>query len=117
MNDKINEMPLESLAGALAYALGIEPPLQAEAPNKTLTGYVDGQLGGKKADRIFLYNADAIAQWVYEKYPQFTLGARRRTDIELPMRTPLPPKPPVCFGTMYTGAAFFNDTATTEIYT
>jgi len=104
MNDKINETPLESLAGALAYAMGIEPPKQAWEANKTLTDYVDEKLGGKKADRIFLYNADAIAQWVYEKYPQFTLGARRRTDIELPMRTPLPPKTPVCFGTMYTGA-------------
>lgn len=100
-----NEKSLESLAAALAYAMGIEPPEHAAAPNEDLTAYIDRCLAGKKADRVFIYNTDAIAQWMFEKYPQFTEGARKCTELELPMRSPFPPVTPICFGTMYTGAA------------
>ncbi len=105
MNDKLNETSLESLAASLAYAMGIEPPEHAAAPNEDITAYVDRCLAGKKADRIFMYNTDAIAQWIYEKYPQFSAGARLRTELEVPMVTVDPPKTPIAFGTMYTGAA------------
>ena len=82
-----------------------EAPEHAAAPNQTLTDYVDQMLKGEKADRIFMYNTDAIGQWVYEKYPDFSAHARARTDLELPLRSTEPPKTPVAFGTMYTGAA------------
>lgn len=104
MNNQLNEMKLEGLTAALAYAMGIEPPKYAEAANEELTAYVDRCLAGEKADRVFMYNTDAIAQWLYEKYPQFTIGARMRTDVELPFCTVDPPKTPIAFGTMYTGA-------------
>ena len=104
MNDTMNTAPLEGLTGALAYAMGIEPPIHAEAANETLVEYIDKALAGAKADRIFMYNTDAIGQWVYEKYPQLSECCRDRVDLELPMRCPDPPKTPVCFGTMYTGA-------------
>lgn len=104
MNDVKNTVSLESLAGALAYAMGIEPPVHAAAANEDLAAYIDRVLEGKKADRIFMYNTDAIGQWVYEKYPQISDVVRDRVDLELPMLSPNPPKTPVCFGTMYTGA-------------
>jgi len=104
MNDQLNEMKLEGLTAALAYAMGVEPPQFAETANEELTAYVDRCLAGKKADRVFMYNTDAIAQWLYEKYPQFAKGARDRTDLELPLCTVNPPKTPIAFGTMYTGA-------------
>lgn len=100
-----NKNPLESLTAALAYAMGVEPPEFAAAPNEELTAYIDRCLAGKKADRVFIYNTDAIAQWVFEKYPYITEGARNCTELALPMLCPNPPKTPVCFGTMYTGAA------------
>ena len=31
--------------------------------------YIDSVFGGEKADRVIMYNPDAIAQWIYEKYP------------------------------------------------
>lgn len=105
MNDQLNPVSLESLCGALAYAMGIEPPEHAAAPNETLTEYIDRCLAGQKADRVFMYNSDAIAQWVYEKYPFLSDIARERTDLELPMVTVDPPKTPIAFGTMYTGAS------------
>lgn len=105
MNDHINPVSLETLTGALAYAMGIQPPEHAAPANEELVAYIDQALAGKKADRIFMYNTDAIGQWLYEKYPGFSDQARKRIDLELPMRSTDPPKTPVAFGTMYTGAA------------
>lgn len=101
----LNQTSLETLTGALAYAMGIEPPQHAAAANENLCTYIDRCLEGQKADRIFMYNTDAIAQWVYEKYPQLSTLARSRTDLELPLCTVDPPMTPIAFGTMYTGAA------------
>ena len=68
---KINENSLDTLCAALCYAMGIDPPAHAAPANKTLTDYVDEKLGGKKVDRIFMYNPYAVAQWIVEKYPEF----------------------------------------------
>ena len=100
----LNERSLDTLCGALAYAMGIEAPEHAAPANEQLVEYIDQKLGGKKADRIFMYNPDAVAQWVYEKYEKLVREAKRNSDIEVPMRTVMPSVTPVCFGTMYTGA-------------
>ena len=99
-----NPTSLDALCAGLCYALGIEPPKEAAAPNTDLCNYIDSQLSGKKADRIFMYNPDAVAQWLFEKYPHFFKEVTDRTDLQLPMCTVMPSVTPVCFGTMYTGA-------------
>lgn len=99
-----NMNSLESLCGALCYALGIDAPEAAAQPNKDLCEYIDKALGGEKADRIFMYNPDAVAQWISEKYPWFMREVTERTDLSLPLLSVMPSVTPVCFGTMYTGA-------------
>lgn len=99
-----NSTSLDTLCAALCYALGIEPPKEAAAPNADLCAYIDTQLNGKKADRIFMYNPDAVAQWIFQKYPHFLNEVTGRTELQLPLCTVMPSVTPVCFGTMYTGA-------------
>lgn len=99
-----NPTSLDTLCAALCYGLGIEPPKEAAAPNAELCNYIDNQLAGQKADRIFMYNPDAVAQWIFEKYPHFLKEVTDRTDLQLPLCTVMPSVTPVCFGTMYTGA-------------
>lgn len=99
-----NQHSLDTICAALAYAMGIEPPKEAAAANPTLVDYIDEKLQGQKVDRIFMYNPDAIGQWVCEKYPHYTFEIRESTELELPLRTVMPSVTPVCFGTMYTGA-------------
>ena len=101
---EINHMSLDTLCAALCYAMGIEAPAQAAPANPDLCAYIDRALGGKKADRILMYNPDAVAQWIQEKYPQLIKEVTNRTELALPMRTVMPSVTPVCFGTMYTGA-------------
>ena len=36
---------------------------------------------GEKADRIVMYNPDAIAQWVYKKYPEYLVNNPYKTNI------------------------------------
>ena len=67
MDTPLNETSLDTLCGALAYAMGIEAPEHAATANETLWHYIDEAFSGQKADRIFMYNPDAIAQWIYEK--------------------------------------------------
>lgn len=100
----LNEISMDTVCASLAYAMGIEPPAHAAAPNAPLTDYVDQVLGGKKADRIVMYNPDAIGQWICEKYPALIREVVENTELELPLRTVMPSVTPVCFGTMYTGA-------------
>ncbi len=95
-----NKTSLDSLCAALAAAMGIDPPEHAAPANEALLAYLDG----RKADRLFLFNPDAIAQWIYRKYPQLFTEVRNIGELELPFRTVMPSVTPVCFGTFYTGA-------------
>ncbi len=100
----MNNSSLDTLCSALCYAMGIDAPKFAANPNSTLCDYLDQKLDGKKADRVFMYNPDAVAQWVYEKYPQMFKEITNESPLEVPFCTVMPSVTPVCFGTMYTGA-------------
>ena len=99
-----NEKSLDTLCAALAYAIGVEAPACAASASPELCAYGDKAFGGQKADRILMYNPDAIAQWIYEKYPQLLDIVESNVELKLPFCTVMPSVTPVCFGTMYTGA-------------
>ena len=99
-----NNLSLDTLCASLSYAMGIEKPETSQPSAEILTNYIDEAFQGEKADRVFMYNPDAIAQWVYEKYPQLMTEAVNRTELRVPFCTVMPSVTPVCFGTMYTGA-------------
>lgn len=99
-----NEISLDTICSALTYAMGIPAPEHSAPANSQLTAYVDETLAGKKVDRVFMYNPDAIAQWIWEKYPQLVGRVSDNTDIQVPLLSVMPSVTPVCFGTMYTGA-------------
>ncbi len=100
----INKTSLDTLCGALSHAMGILPPSTAAEGNSALIKYLDDSFKGKKADRIFMYNPDAIAQWIFEKYNDMFKPIINPNDLKLPFSTVMPSVTPVCFGTMYTGA-------------
>lgn len=101
---KINKTSLDTLCGALCKVMGVEPPEKSAAPCSELIEYANNVFSGNFADKIFMYNPDAIAQWIYEIYPHFVKKVSDRTDLKIPFCTVMPSVTPVCFGTMYTGA-------------
>lgn len=104
MNEKLNDLSLDTVCSSLAYAMGIRSSDVAAEASRKLNTYIDESLAGKKADRVFMYNPDAIGQWIYRKYSSLLRKAIERTELEVPFCTVMPSVTPVCFGTMYTGA-------------
>lgn len=100
----INSDSLDTICAALAYAIDVEAPACAAEKNRELVNYIDKVFDGEKADRIFMYNPDAIAEWIYQKYPEYLQIAKNNTDVEIYLSSVMPSVTPVCFGTMYTGA-------------
>ena len=98
-------MMIESVAAALCYAAGVPAPEKACPPNPLMTEYVDKAFQGGKADRILMYNPDAVAEWVVDKYPGLVQKVTSETELQVPLQTEMPSVTPVCFASFYTGAA------------
>ena len=99
MQDLYCQMKLTGAAGALTEALGVPAPHAAAPALEALT-----TLCADGVDRILMYNPDAVALWLFEKYTDLFLPVLRHIRLTLPLRTVMPSVTPVCFGTMYTGA-------------
>ena len=104
MADVLNSFSLTGVAASLAEAMGIEAPREANPPLPQLTGLVKRSTASGQVDRVFMYNPDAIALWVYQKYTSFFDGVWPHVQLALPLRTVMPSVTPVCFGSLYTGA-------------
>ena len=104
MSANINETSLDTLCAALTYSMGIDAPQYAAPKNVELTNYIDKVFNGEKADRIVMYNPDAVAEWIYRKYPDYFKNVKSNTEKEIYLSTVMPSVTPVCFGTMYSGA-------------
>lgn len=104
MDDRRNPLSLDRMCASFARALGADAPAQAAPCHPTLDAYVDVALGGEQADRLFLFNPDAIARWLVEKYPYLLREVEQHAPLRLPLATVMPSVTPVCFGTLYTGA-------------
>ena len=66
-----NENSLDTICGALAYAMGVEPPKAAAEKNAVLSAFVDSAFFGEKADRVVMYNPDAIGSGSTKNTPIF----------------------------------------------
>ena len=82
-----NTTSLDTLCAALCEIAGVKAPSSANAPEEALIEYAKNALEGAKADRIFMYNPDAVAQWIYEKYPDLMREAIARTELAVPFKT------------------------------
>ena len=104
MADILNSISLTGVCASLAAAMGVERPAQAEKPIPALENLVKDRSKNGRVDRIFMYNPDAIAMWLYQKYTEWFNPVVRHTQLPLPLQSVMPSVTPVCFGTMYTGA-------------
>jgi len=92
-----NQKCISSVCATVLRLLEVEIPAEIETPNEELI-----KLAGK-VDRVVLYNPDAVAWWLYEKYPQYFESVKKCSDIDIKLRSVMPSVTPVCFATMYTG--------------
>ncbi len=99
---QLNTLGIEQVAATVCGLLGIPSHDGAAQPIGAVLSAADAALDGRCADRVFLYNPDAIAQWIFEKY-RAEFAPVEEGALYLPMRSVMPSVTPVCFGSMYSG--------------
>ena len=106
MTNQTNPLPpITGVAGSIAEVMGIEASRLAGPSIAQICDGAEAAFGGKPADRVFMYNPDAVALWLLRKYPALFEPALRHANLPLPMLSAVPSVTPVCFASMYTGAS------------
>ncbi len=83
MDRIVNAWSLTGVAGAVAAAMGEEPPRSAGEPLDVVVQYAKRAFSGQPAERVLLYNPDAVALWLYQKYtPLFEEVLLIRTQLK-----------------------------------
>ena len=104
MNKLYNSLPITGVAKTITDIVGIDAPKQAEPSIDIIRNSAKVVFGDKKIDRVFMYNPDAIALWLFQKYTALFEKMFLLSDIQIPMLSIMPSVTPVCFASMYTGA-------------
>lgn len=98
-----NSLRITQTAATVASLMGFSMPEGADCANTILTDIAAQKLGGQAVKRALLYNPDAIALWLYQKYPELFLPVIRNSCVTLPVYSVMPSVTPVCFASMYSG--------------
>ncbi len=93
-------------AATVAALFGIDAPDAADEKNPLVYDKMKASLpeNTPALDRVLIYNPDAVALWLYQKYTDLFAPALMRTELQLPVTSVMPSVTPVCFASMYTGA-------------
>lgn len=94
--DGYNDIEITKVAASILSLLGVDYDKSMNAPS-------DEVLSLGHCDRVFMYNPDAIAEWVYESYRDMFSPIISNCDLNLEMKSVYPPVTPVCFASMYSG--------------
>lgn len=100
-----NNLSLTCLAASITACMNVPAPSESGAPIEELVLHVKKAFNGEFADRVLMFNPDAIGEWVFERNADLFPNVLKYAPFPVKMITAFPPKTPVCFGTMYTGAA------------
>ena len=105
--DTFNTIPLEHFCCTIADISGVTPPKQAALTRvDAIKELVEKKTGKPTTDKMLIYNPDAIGQEFYERYREKIFRPLTQSaDLIQPFLTANPPKTPVCFATMFSGAS------------
>jgi hypothetical protein len=95
---------IAAVTPTICRLFGVEPPALSTAESLDPVVRAAGEsFDGRPVARCLLYAPDAIGQDVYYANGRFE-DVRERAPLEVPLRSVYPPKTPVCFASMFTGA-------------
>lgn len=103
MADIMNSLMITQTAATLLDAMDIEKGKDMADKNECVIRQMNARFRGEKADRLLLYNPDAVALWLYQKYTDLFMPAIEVSSMALPLFSVMPSVTPVCFASMYTG--------------
>ena len=95
---------ITQVAGTILSLLDVPSDAQMDKPVPEVLDKAQEKFAAPKCDRVVMYNPDAIALWIYQKYyKKYFARLEQNTDLIMPMLSVFPPVTPVCFGSMYSG--------------
>lgn len=98
-----NTICLTQTAATVAALMDFPAPRRPRSPSGSCWTRRGSRFGGAPVERMLLYNPDAIAMWLFQKYTHLFAGAMLHSSLTLPMLSVMPSVTPVCFASMYTG--------------
>lgn len=102
MADHYNHFPLKHFAGIVADCLDLPLPDSFAPPIDWISAILKERLGGP-ADRAVLYHADAVGQYIWQKYTDLFEPVYRHTTMAVPFVSTVESVTPVAHASMYTG--------------
>lgn len=102
MAEYLNTYHLTHFAGIVADALGIELPEEFAPTIGWVSDVLRSRLNGH-ADRAVLYHADAVGQYIWQKYTSYFAPVYANTNLALPYTSTVESVTPVAHASMYTG--------------
>jgi hypothetical protein len=102
-----NTVPLTRLAAVLARVSGVKPPEKSDrATLPELESLIREKTSCDTVEKLLIYNPDAIGEKFYLAHKTDIFSDLDAvTDLRLDFLTAFPPKTPVCFATMFSGAS------------
>lgn len=104
---EFNKIPLTRFASTIADISGTEKPKQADETRvDEILSLVKTKTGKNTVDKLLIFNPDAIGEEFFKRYETKIFSPlTERADLQVKFLTAVPPKTPVCFATMFTGAS------------
>lgn len=97
--------PLTRFAPTIADISGVGAPEFSPSERvEEVKKLVLDKTGKSTVDKVVVYNPDALGAWFVDKYTETFRPLKELSDLRVDYLTMYPPKTPVCFGTMFTGA-------------
>ena len=93
---------IRSVCSTAAVLLGLEPFTDAPVMDEVVSLLPENG-ANPRAERILMYNPDAVAWWIFEKYRDLLAPALSMDPLVLTMESVMPSVTPVCFASMYSG--------------
>ncbi len=94
---------IRSVCPTVAAMFGIAPFTDAPVMEEVLSMLPEQPAENRRTDRVLMYNPDAVAWWIFEKYRELLTPALEMDPLVLRMGSVMPSVTPVCFASMYSG--------------
>ncbi len=105
LNQANGRYPISAITATLCDLMAIPRPKLANEP--ALDKVIESArktLGGGKVEKCLVYCPDAVGTFLFDKCRGKFEPVLKIAPIRMPLRAVYPPKTPVCFASMFTGA-------------
>ena len=103
MSELFNSIPITGISRTITDVAGIEAAKKAGPGINIILNSAKKAFKNDSADRVFIYNPDAVALWLFQKYTARFEDVILKTNIQIPVLSVMPSVTPVNFASMYTG--------------